>query len=66
LFQWVLGLVLLGALYLVSRMIKTSEANNDLQWQNIHSLNEMFKKMHDEFIELRTEHRMNHKEKDND
>jgi hypothetical protein len=63
LFQWILGLAILASLYLVAKMIKTSEANNDLQWKAINSLNTMFKTMHDEFIEIKTEHRMNHKEK---
>ena len=62
-FQWVLGLAILGSLYLVSKLIKTSEANNDLQWKAINSLNMMVKTMHDEFLEIKTEHRMNHRER---
>lgn len=60
LFQWVLGGSILLSLYLLSRQIKASETNNDLQWKAINSMNLAFKTMHDEFLVLKTEHKIHH------
>jgi len=34
-FQWFLGILLLGALWLVARYIKTSDDNNRRQWEKL-------------------------------
>lgn len=59
-FSWFLGVVLLVALYLVAKMIKAAEQNNDLQWQAIHAMDRSQKKMHEELIALKTEHKFHH------
>lgn len=63
LFQYFLGAVLLFNLWLVSRWIKTSEKNNEKQWESIRGTNKVLVSVKEDVAVLKAEHKIYHKKK---